>query len=64
MNEELIRDCLRMFRQRVQYWKKHSSTGEKYGMKCAYENAADMLEYAINGDAETLANFDYYNEDD
>ena len=64
MDEQLIRDCLRMFRQRMQYWKKHSSTGEEYGMRCAYESAADMLEYAIDGDAEELANFDYYNEED
>lgn len=64
MNEELIRDCLRMLRQRSKYWSKHGPTVQEFTMSCAYANAADILEYAINGDAETLANFDYYGEDD
>lgn len=61
MNEQLIRECLRMLREREQFWKRR---GQNFTVETAYSTAADMLEYAINDNAECLAQFDYYGEED
>lgn len=68
MKEQLVRDCLRMFREREDYYKeeynkefdKGGSPDNLWGMMMAYNSAASMLEYALNGDNEALAQFDYY----
>ncbi len=68
MNEELIREALRVIRGRAEWWsaifdKNPSDSSAKSwllaGYQCAYTSAADILEAALNGDAETLAQFDY-----
>ena len=59
MNEQLIRECLRMLRERERAWKEAGD----FNTEVAYSSAADMLEYAINDNAECLAQFDYYGED-
>ena len=68
MNEELIREALRIIRKRAESWsaeidKNPSDNSAKgwllAGYQCAYTSAADMLEAALSGDAEVLAQFDY-----
>jgi hypothetical protein len=72
MNEQLVRDCLRMFREREDYYKEEwnkefdkngSPPDNLWGMMMAYDNAACMLEYALNGNSKALAQFDYYGKD-
>lgn len=58
MNEQLIRECLRMLRERQNWWGNVGFTEPAN----TYGNAADMLEYAIDGNAECLAQFDYFTE--
>ena len=59
VNEFLIRECLRMLRDRSEYWE---NAGE-YGRCVAYESAADMLEYALDDNAECLAQYDTCRKD-
>jgi hypothetical protein len=71
MDEQLMRDCLRMYRERENYyrteWRKRSAYGldvvEFLTAANAYENAAMMLEYALQGNAEVLRQYDYFGED-
>lgn len=71
MNEPLVRDCLRMYRERENYyrteWRKRSKDGLKATdfliMADAYSNAAIMLEYALQDNAEILQQYDYFGED-
>jgi len=69
MNEQLMRDCLRMYRDRAAYFEEkwnntHGVESLKALSSCtAYETAAIMLEYALSDNAELLAQFDYYGED-
>ena len=60
MNEQLIRECLRMLRERERTWREEGNLN----VEAAYGTAADMLEYAINDNAECLAQFDYYEKED
>lgn len=61
MNEELIRDCLRMFKQRAACYESIRPKGAiELGLACAYTNALQMLQYAIDGDSENLSQFDYF----
>lgn len=68
MNEQLIRDCLRMLRDRKNYYQNNIKNGKSlnldadYAAAGAYSSAATMLEYAIKDDKEILAQFDYYKE--
>jgi len=68
MDEQLIRDCLRMFRDRKNYYQNTIKNGKSlnldadYAAAGAYSSAATMLEYAIKKDKEILAQFDYYKE--
>lgn len=72
MDEQLVRECLRMFSKRAEDHKERAAyfrhKGEIYlraledGTTTAYENAAIMLEYAIEGNAECLKQFDYFGE--
>ena len=61
MDEKLVKECLRMFEERCKYYDALPSFTEKE-LACAYSNAATMLEYAINGNAECLTQFDTYGE--
>jgi len=71
MDEQLVRDCLQMYRERENYyraeWCKRSKDGLKVTdflvMADAYSNAAMMLEYALQGNAEVLRQYDYFGED-
>lgn len=67
MNEQLVRDCLRMFRECENYYIKESEkdkcTEDFWGAIMAYNSAACMLEYALKGDSEALKQFDYYGEE-
>ena len=71
MDEQLVQDCLRMYRERGNYyrteWRKRSKDGLKATdfliMADAYTNAAMMLEYALQGNAEVLRQYDYFGED-
>lgn len=69
MDEQLIRDCLRMLRDRKNYYQNTIKNGKSlnldadYAAAGAYSSAATMLEYAIKNDKEILAQFDYYGED-
>ena len=67
-NEELIREALRIIRGRAESWPavidKNPSDGSAKGWllagyQCAYTSAADILEAALNGNAEVLAQFNY-----
>ena len=70
MDEQLVRDCLRMYRERAAYfeneWRNSYNNGYDdpgySGMAGAYRSAATMLEYALRGNKETLSQFDYYGE--
>ena len=68
MNEQLVRDCLRMLRDRKNYYQNNIKNGKSlnldadYAAAGAYSSAATMLEYAIKNDKEILAQFDYYKE--
>jgi hypothetical protein len=73
MNEQLMRDCLRMFQERASYYERiwldnyhHRGYNnvESLAKSDAYQNAATMLRYALDGDKETLAQFDYFGEDE
>lgn len=71
MNEQLMRDCLRMYRERASFYKKiwldnynHGFNNvECLGKSDAYNNAAMMLEYALQDNAEILRQYDYFGED-
>ena len=71
MDEQLMRDCLRMYHERENYyrteWRKRSKDGldvtDFLVMADAYTNAAMMLEYALQGNAEILRQYDYFGED-
>ena len=71
MDEQLMRDCLRMYRERENYyrteWRKRSADGldvvEFLTAANAYEDAAMMLEYALQAKAEILRQYDYFGED-
>lgn len=65
MDEKLVRECLRMMREREQYYKQ--ATSIPYG-RCAHNvwaSAKALLKCAINGDADTLAEMekDFIGED-
>ena len=68
MDEQLIRDCLRMLRDRKRYYQNNIKNGKSlnldvdYAVAGAYSSAATMLEYAIKKDKEILSQFDYYGE--
>ena len=68
MDEQLIRDCLRMLQDRKNYYQNTIKNGKSlnldvdYAVAGAYSSAATMLEYAIKQDKEILAQFDYYKE--
>ena len=68
MDEQLIRDCLRMLRERKNYYQNNIKNGKSlnldadYAAAGAYSSAATMLEFAIKKDKEILAQFDYYGE--
>ena len=68
MNEQLIKDCLRMLRDRKNYYQNTIKNGKSLNLDAdnaaagAYNSAATMLEYAIKNDKEILAQFDYYKE--
>lgn len=68
MDEQLIRDCLRMLRERRNYYQNTIKNGKSFNLDAdyaaagAYSSAATMLEYAIKQDKEILAQFDYYEE--
>lgn len=72
MDEQLIQDCVRMYREREKYyraeWRKRSKDGLKVTdfliMADAYTNAAMMLEYALQGNVEILRQYDYFGEED
>ena len=71
MNEQLVRDCLRMLQERENYyrteWRKRSMDGLKATdfliMADAYSNAAMMLEYALQDNTEILRQYDYFVEE-
>ena len=71
MDEQLMQDCLRMYRERASFYEKvwldnydhgHNNV-ECLGKSDAYRNAATMLEYAMSGNKEALAQFDYFGEE-
>lgn len=68
-NETALEMCLRMLRERAEYWKSGIS-GDSYirgmvgGRADAYTSAACMLEYAMQDNIECLRQFDYYHKDE
>lgn len=62
-NETALEMCLRMLRERAEYWYKTSDDDYEAGISVGYETAASMLEYAMRDDIECLCQFDYYHED-
>ena len=62
-NETALEMCLRLLKERAEYWYKNSDDGYEEGMSVGYENAAFILEYAMQDDIECLRQFDYYHED-
>ena len=72
MNEKLVKDCVRMYRERATYaykWaKKYQERGEEdhhqkeFARAIAYDSAADMLVYAIEDREDMLRQCDYYGE--
>lgn len=68
-NETALEMCLRMFKERVEYWNSDISgdpfrRGMVSGRADAYNSAAVMLEYAMHDNIECLRQFDYYHEDE
>ena len=61
-DKNLFEMCVRMFEERA---RAHDRAGgeTQVGMASAYANAAQMLKYAIDGNYECLAQFDYFHED-
>ena len=59
MREELIRDALRMFIDRKEYYQKHHNIDAAI----AYESVVSILSAAIDGEDELLAQYDYFGED-
>lgn len=73
MNEKLVKDCVRMYRERAAYaykWAKEYKDCEEadlyqkeLALAMAYDNAADMLVYAIEDREDMLRQYDYYGEE-
>ena len=73
MNEKLVNDCVRMYRERAAYafkWaKKYKERGEEdrhqeeLTRAMAYDSAADMLVYAIEDREDNLRQYDYYGDE-
>ena len=68
MNEENIREALRIIRSRAARWQAEidkDPSGDSrrswlhHGLECGYTSAADILEAALNGDMDIVAQFDY-----
>jgi hypothetical protein len=68
MDEQLVRDCLRMYRERAAHfeneWRNSYNNGYDdpgyYGMAVTYGFASIMVAYALKGSKKTLAQFDYF----
>lgn len=68
-NETALEMCLRMLKERADYWNSGISgdsfiRGMVSGRADAYNSAAIMLEYAMQNNIECLRQFDYYHEDE
>ena len=59
MNEKLITRVLRMLEARAEFWYKDGN----YDKGGAYESAATILEYAMEGKIDCLDQFDYSKTD-
>lgn len=62
MDEKLVMECLRMLKERRDYWGKATQKGSAVANSC-YSSAVLMLSYAIEGNSDCLRNFDYYGDD-
>lgn len=68
-NETALEMCLRMLKERADYWNlkgNHSDpylSGIFFGRVDAYNSAISMLEYVMQDNIECLRQFDCYHED-
>ena len=65
--ETPMQACLRMLAQRAYYYQKKAEEGGEHWLDylnrgAAYENAAEMLRYALAENQECLEQLDYYDE--
>lgn len=58
-NETALEMCLRMFKERADWYENSDDEYEK-GVCISYFNAATMLKYAMQGNIKCLSKFDYY----
>jgi len=63
-NETALEMCLRMLKERAEYWYKNSDDEYELGVSSGYESAVTILEYAMHDNIECLRQFDYYHEDE
>lgn len=61
-NETALEMCLRMLRERANYWFNADVDDFEAGASVGYSNAADFLEYAMQNNIEALRQLDYYHE--
>lgn len=69
MNNELLEMCLRIFKERSEYYFTEASKQKAYckdftGRALAYDSAYIMLKYAMEGHEECLRQFDYFTKED
>lgn len=68
-NETALEMCLRMLKERADYWNLKGNQVDPYlrgaffGRADAYNSAVSMLEYVIQDNIDCLRQFDYYHED-
>lgn len=61
MNEPILQQCLRMLKERHEYFEDTADFSSYDMCKAeAYSSAYIMLQYALDGNREALNNFDYY----
>lgn len=63
MNEPILQQCLRMLKERYEYFDRNADLYSNDANKAeAYGSAYQMLQYALDGNREALNQFDYFGE--
>lgn len=63
MNEPILQQCLRMLKERYEYFDMTADFSSHDADKAeAYNSAYMMLQYALDGNREALNNWDYFGE--
>lgn len=69
-NETALEMCLRMLKERADYWNLRGNQcdpylrGSFFGRADAYKAAVSILEYAMQDNIDCLRQFDYYHKEE